>query len=613
MKGENKKRKIHVGEKDREKKWKRPVHSTPSIVWENKEAIVTLEKNHRAAFVGHGIVRVEEGQVDLYGHILVPSSKPLQMGADETLLIAWSTACFDTEIPYNAEKRSVVRISSVNESNGAVGDGASFTVSLWKEDEIHLVPDGWMQASDDIIASIDIGVRQGIDRPPIIAICGGKKVGKSSFGRYLVNKILNSYSTVFYLDTDCGQPEFTPPGIVSLNVLKSPVLGAPHMHQSSPLACHFIGNSSPSSDPERYIKCIRNLVETFIKYLNRKKSSRVSPLIVNMHGWVRGFGFQLLIDILNSLPLTHYVHIRCQNSNRDLPDGIFWQRNNFDTTLIKGFANNEESLPSWLQRDSKTVGIGSDRIEPLVFSVTPIVNHMKKDLLDDLVRKRNELSTLGENASMGPGSESNLTDHNSLNPLYSLSASDQRSLHWKTFAQSCIDSLGICKNGDFEDQIDPTTENGLSLGDKLAAALPYEVSLDNIEIEFLHGKPPENEVGIALNASIVGLSSKIKQRIDANSRATYRELSDGPPECLGLGIVRAFDGASRRLLVLTNLGIKELEKVNLIQVGSLEFPLTLSQTEKLISPYLTLHSLSSAGTASAAMRSRNNLLRARQI
>lgn len=34
------------------------------------------------------------------------------------------------------------------------------------------------------------------------------------------------YEQVAYLDTDLGQPEFTPPGLVSLTVLNTPVLGS---------------------------------------------------------------------------------------------------------------------------------------------------------------------------------------------------------------------------------------------------------------------------------------------------------------------------------------------------------------------------------------------------
>ncbi len=40
-----------------------------------------------------------------------------------------------------------------------------------------------------------------------------------------------------YLDTDLGQPEFTPAGLVSLHVISSPVFGPSFMHLASPLKC----------------------------------------------------------------------------------------------------------------------------------------------------------------------------------------------------------------------------------------------------------------------------------------------------------------------------------------------------------------------------------------
>ena len=48
--------------------------------------------------------------------------------------------------------------------------------------------------------------------PFIIAVCGAKGVGKSTFARLLVNSLLNHCSNVGFLDTDCGQPELSPPG-----------------------------------------------------------------------------------------------------------------------------------------------------------------------------------------------------------------------------------------------------------------------------------------------------------------------------------------------------------------------------------------------------------------
>lgn len=49
----------------------------------------------------------------------------------------------------------------------------------------------------------------------VAAVCGSKGTGKSTFGRLLLNSLLSACSEVAWLDTDCGQPEFTVPGLSS--------------------------------------------------------------------------------------------------------------------------------------------------------------------------------------------------------------------------------------------------------------------------------------------------------------------------------------------------------------------------------------------------------------
>ena len=49
----------------------------------------------------------------------------------------------------------------------------------------------------------------------VAAVCGSKGTGKSTFGRLLLNSLLSVCSEVAWLDTDCGQPEFTVPGLSS--------------------------------------------------------------------------------------------------------------------------------------------------------------------------------------------------------------------------------------------------------------------------------------------------------------------------------------------------------------------------------------------------------------
>ena len=64
-----------------------------------------------------------------------------------------------------------------------------------------------------------------IYEPPVILIKGPKMTGKSTVARTLLNTLLNKYKRVALLDCDIGQTEFTPPGIVSLNLVETPLLG----------------------------------------------------------------------------------------------------------------------------------------------------------------------------------------------------------------------------------------------------------------------------------------------------------------------------------------------------------------------------------------------------
>ena len=50
----------------------------------------------------------------------------------------------------------------------------------------------------------------------IVLVCGSKGVGKSSFAKLVSNTLLNSVQRISFMDTDLGQPEFTPPGETEL-------------------------------------------------------------------------------------------------------------------------------------------------------------------------------------------------------------------------------------------------------------------------------------------------------------------------------------------------------------------------------------------------------------
>lgn len=71
---------------------------------------------------------------------------------------------------------------------------------------------------------------------PIILICGNRNQGKSTFCRLLLNQMLHEYDqNVAYLETDLGQSEFSPPGQISLHLLKYPNIGPPFCHLQRPI------------------------------------------------------------------------------------------------------------------------------------------------------------------------------------------------------------------------------------------------------------------------------------------------------------------------------------------------------------------------------------------
>ena len=118
---------------------------------------------------------------------------------------------------------------------------------------------------------------------PAVIIFGPKGSGKSTFCRYLVNTCLSNSSQVCLLDVDVGQPEISPPGLVSLHLLTTPLLSLPHspdpQHQC--ISRCFFGHTTPNGDPVAYMHAIEQVLAS---------APRGIPLIVNCHGWMQGVG-----------------------------------------------------------------------------------------------------------------------------------------------------------------------------------------------------------------------------------------------------------------------------------------------------------------------------------
>ncbi|XP_077370214.1 polynucleotide 5'-hydroxyl-kinase NOL9 [Festucalex cinctus] len=144
--------------------------------------------------------------------------------------------------------------------------------------------------------------RGDMDGCAVILVCGAKNVGKSTYIRMVINTLLNHTTSVDYLEADLGQTEFTPAGCLSLLTVREPLLGPPFTHQREPDHMVYYGESSCESDLSRYLESLKSL-------WRRRSPSRETPIVINTMGWVKGFGLQLLVDMLRFFPVSHVIQL----------------------------------------------------------------------------------------------------------------------------------------------------------------------------------------------------------------------------------------------------------------------------------------------------------------
>lgn len=214
-----------------------------------------------------------------------------------------------------------------------VRSNSTHLVKMGEEKERNIfIPEAWSDAAASIAYS------SVTSNPPVALICGAKNSGKSTFSRHLLNTLLQRYKKVAYLDTDVGQPEFTPPGFISLTVIDkvTPDLAVPWMKE--PERSFFFGDISSKRDPKAYSNNIFNIYNYYKKaYCMFKKGRNPGktglPLIVNTPGWVKGIGYEILVDMLKYIAPSHVVKLNISKERKNLPPGTFWLDEDHDVLV----------------------------------------------------------------------------------------------------------------------------------------------------------------------------------------------------------------------------------------------------------------------------------------
>lgn len=153
-----------------------------------------------------------------------------------------------------------------------------------------MVPPSWQTIAKEVC-----GAGAG-EPPPRVCIVGAKSTGKSTMSRLIANALLARAGAVVYLDTDMGQGEFSPPGTVAATLVSGPVFGPPWMQQAArpdlkPWVVRYLGDTSPQGDPVGYLRAVQALLaDAAAAFPN-------APVVVNTHGWTRGTGLDLLLEV----------------------------------------------------------------------------------------------------------------------------------------------------------------------------------------------------------------------------------------------------------------------------------------------------------------------------
>ncbi|GAM20745.1 hypothetical protein SAMD00019534_039200 [Acytostelium subglobosum LB1] len=143
------------------------------------------------------------------------------------------------------------------------------------------------------------------ERAPVVVTSGTKDVGKSTFNRTLVNRLLSRYGHVLYVELDVGQCEFAPCGLITLNLLDTPLLGPPFTHQHTPIRSYFFGETSPKNNPEYYVRLAKEVLDHAM-VLHQEFNI---PVVTNTLGWIKGLGLLIQEEIVKHLRPSHVVYL----------------------------------------------------------------------------------------------------------------------------------------------------------------------------------------------------------------------------------------------------------------------------------------------------------------
>ncbi|CAN8066598.1 unnamed protein product [Agarophyton chilense] len=142
-----------------------------------------------------------------------------------------------------------------------------------------------------------------------LLVCGGSGSGKSTFTRCIINHLLQSCRAVVLMDSDVGQSEMSPPGLVAAYCVTEMRMGSgAASNRNIPLAARFFGDTTPREDPDQYALYIELVCKEALEFAAEHKY----PVVINSDGWTNGIGADLLHHLTTKVDPSHLAQLSLQ-------------------------------------------------------------------------------------------------------------------------------------------------------------------------------------------------------------------------------------------------------------------------------------------------------------
>jgi polynucleotide 5'-hydroxyl-kinase GRC3/NOL9 len=378
---------------------------------------------------------------------------------------------------------------------------------------------------------------------------------------------------------------------------------------------YYFGSITSASDPISYMQCIESLLKKYKDFGCKWKISNIEndiqhndettvtpiasnrnhcheiPLLINLDGWTKDLGYEILTTLIQeTFQLRHVIQISGNTASKllNLSDTI----QDHNSNIVPKYKQiHLHKCDAYNIRPTTTTSVAANTTLSCTTSSTRAVGDSE---LDDDVDDNDEEEEAAAAAAAAVNEaaekevlEADIPDNDkSYIPTTSIiPASILRDIRLITyFMQLCMTDVNLEDDEDVRSMkkmqhvgliwdtirissqgIDDTTY--CTVGNVLATAKPYVISIDAIRIHFtiteMHNDiTTYNHIMDAINGTLVGLC-----HYDGNKKDTT-ETSTVLFPCLGLGLVRAIDRNRRLLFVITPLDITTLQAVNCLTIGS---------------------------------------------